>query len=297
VRQPNRIPATLRLARQSYEQRGWQGLARDTRNFVAFNVLGAKTDFTQQRYRLSEELAQQCDYTIQHGPFAGVRLSRDSWWSAADRGAMLLGMYEQEVLESIGKMRNRFSVLVDIGAADGYYAIGSLRAGWVSHAYCYEVSELGRATIKRNAELNGFSEALTILGEAKAGFMNDLKSEYQVKPQECLVIMDIEGGEEDLLAMSGLNSLAHSVSIVEIHDHLVSESFVGQLESSADRAGLDLHYVATGARNPSQFVELAGWSDDDRWMVCSEGRAHLMRWAIMTPRDVNSMTQSSGADQ
>jgi hypothetical protein len=278
-----RVKSALTLARQSFKQRGWSGLTRDGRNFLAFNILGATTDFTQQRYRLSEALALASNFTVQYGPFAGMRFAQESWWSAADRGSMILGMYEQEVLKVLDDNHHGRDILVDVGAADGYYAIGCLKAGWVRHAYCFELSEHGRAAIRRNAELNQCAANITILGEARPGFMAELEHKFNINPKQVFMIMDIEGGEADLLTASALQSLSRSVSVVELHENQLAPSFITQFESSAAKAGLEITYVRTQDRNPSAYPELASWSDDDRWMLCSEGRAQLMRWAILQP--------------
>lgn len=278
-----RVRTVSALARQSLKQRGVSGLLRDGRNYLAFNVLRASTDFTQQRYRLSEALSLACDYTVQYGPFAGMQLAPESWWSAADRGSMILGMYEQEVLKALSDHHDGRSILVDVGAADGYYAIGCLKAGWVQHAYCFELSEHGRTAIARNAELNGCAAQITILGKARPGFMAQLEHEFNVDPKQVLMIMDIEGGEADLLTTSALQSLSGAVSIVELHEQQIAPDFISRFESSAAKAGLAITYVRTQDRNPSAYPELASWSDDDRWMICSEGRTQLMRWAFLQP--------------
>lgn len=269
--------------------RGFRGFFRDARNFLAFNVFGVTADFTQQRFRISEKLSHHCDYTVRYGPFAGMKLAQESWWSAADRGAMILGMYEAEVLVALDQVDRHYDTLVDVGAADGYYAIGCLKAGWVKHAYCFEISEFGRTAIQRNAELNGCSQQVTILGEAKSGFMDTLQNDFNLLPSKCMVIMDIEGGEEELLSKTGLASLSTSVSIVELHEHFISPGFLSNFERIAQSLGLRLEYLSTQARNPNAFPELSGWSDDDRWMLCSEGRMQLMRWALLTPGASSSL--------
>lgn len=272
-------------ARQSWAQRGLTGVARDARNYLAFHVLKASTDFTQQRYRLSERLARECDYTIRYGPFAGMRFTPESWWSAADRGAMILGLYEQEVLQSLARLAPGRHVLVDVGAADGYYAIGCLKAGWVDHVYCYEMSQHGQEAIRTNARHNGCEERITILGEARPGFMGRLQTDHGVDPSRAIVIMDVEGGEQDLLTASELESMSTSISIIEMHEQDLPRDFINGLETRATQAGLTIDYLTTQARDPAAFPELSKWSDDDRWMLCSEGRTQLMRWAILVPRE------------
>jgi len=96
---------------------------RKGKTFVGQRYLGAQPDLVQHRYMLSDRLAAQMSYTVAHGPFRGLKLSQERWWSAADRGSMLLGIYEGEVLAAIGSLARGRTTLVDIGAADGYYAV------------------------------------------------------------------------------------------------------------------------------------------------------------------------------
>jgi len=107
---------------------------------LAQRLLQARPDLAQHRFKLGSDLGQLLNFTVAHGPFTGLRLAVDSWWSAGDRGSMMLGMYEREVLETLDGWRGLADVFVDVGAADGYYAVGCLRAGIVGRAICYEIS-------------------------------------------------------------------------------------------------------------------------------------------------------------
>jgi len=279
----NRIKTRARLARQSFRDRGFSGFNSDLRNYIAYQVLQAKTDFTQQRFRLSNRLSRELGDTVKYGPFKGVLLSSESWWSGADRGVMLLGMYEQEVLLALESADRKFQVLVDVGAADGYYALGCLKAGWVSHAYCYEMSAAGREAIARNAARNGLTDHVTILAEATPGFFDDLVADFGIDPASTLLIMDVEGAEQSLLSGRGLESLHNSFSIIELHEECLPSDFVEDVIHRAESCGLSAELVMTQQRDPSEFPELRDWSDDDRWMLCSEGRSRLMRWLILKP--------------
>ncbi len=47
-------------------------------------------------------------------------LSKDYWWLGSDKGAILLGIYEQEVLNSIMSIPKKYNVFIDLGPANGY---------------------------------------------------------------------------------------------------------------------------------------------------------------------------------
>ena len=66
---------------------------------------------------------------VAHGPFKGMQLSRQAWWGTKDACSKLLGVYERQVQEKLEAFASHASVLVDIGAADGYMAIGAVRSG------------------------------------------------------------------------------------------------------------------------------------------------------------------------
>ena len=276
---------------RSLRDKGVAPTAAAARDYLADNIFKSRADFTQQRFRLSEQLGRQLDYTVAYGPFAGLTLNRESWWSAADRGTMLLGLYEQEVLQALESAPRSFDTLIDVGAADGYYAIGCLKAGWVNHAYCYEESEAGQQVILSNARANGVAGQVTVLGTADSTFVEHLRAEHSVDPSRCLVIIDIEGGEFDILTPQVLSSLKDSFVIVELHEG-VAEATQG-LKSIEGGIGpdVDVSFVSTGPRNPSQFPILSDWPDDDRWMLCSEGRASLMRWMILSPQLASTSAQ------
>lgn len=274
---------TTRLALAHLRVHGWRSAAHAARNVLAFRVLGATTDLTQHRYRLSQSLARQLDSTVARGPFAGTVLSDESWWSAADRGSMLLGLYEAQVLSWLQANAPGRRALVDIGAADGYYAIGALVAGWVEHAYCFEISDEGRRVIASNARRNGVSERVTILGEATPGFIGQLRAAGAPEPSTWCVICDIEGGEFSLLDDATAADLTGACGIVELHADATADPRVRALVSRL-AATHEVELLPSGPRDPASIPELEGWCDDDRWLLCSESRAATMHWLAFRPR-------------
>jgi len=48
-----------------------------------------------------------------------------------------------------------------------------------------------------------------------------------------------------------------------------------------------INLIDTGSRDPSQYNELRNFSDNDKWLVCSEGRKRSGSWMHLTPLDHN----------
>ena len=44
--------------------------------------------------------------------------------------------------------------------------------------------------------------------------------------------------------------------------------------------------IKTGSRDPSNFAEFDDFSDNDRWLMMSEGRRWNMTWQIVSPKNI-----------
>ena len=275
--------STFRRGLISLQSSGIRQTVRSTSMFVA-QRFGLQPDLVQHRYSLGRKLSSDFDHTIRYGPFRGTRLIPDSRWSAADRGSMLLGLYEQEVLEQLQRLSKGRRVLVDVGAADGYYAVGALRSGLFEHVVCFEIDPDGRRIISEQARGNGVSRSVTILGEATKHFFDEAKKAYDFDTPEAVILMDIEGGEFSALSEAVLQQVSGASLIVEIHDFGNAEALDADKLLSRLSEYFRVSVISQSERNPNGFSELAHWSDDDRWLLCSESRRSRMRWFVCEPR-------------
>lgn len=235
----------------------------------------------QRRVALYEGLNQRLNGIVGYGPFAGMRLPRETSWAGPDRSSMLLGMYEQEVVAKIASYQCGSGVFIDLGAADGFYGVGVLLAGWFDTSYCYEMSEIGQKTLLRNAYENGVGDKVVVRGLASEKFYREIPAEQLAGT---VVLIDIEGGEFDLLTAATLEALRRATIIIEVHPWVDGgEERLALLRSRA-QATHDVSSFKTGARDPSQFEELSGYNDTDRWLICSEDRPMLMTWLVLDRR-------------
>jgi tRNA G46 methylase TrmB len=112
-------------------------------------------------------LCEKYNYEVAYGPFKGMKLNKDIWWSKNDRITQTLGTYEEHILESLIDFRNKGATrLIDIGAADGYFAVGMAYAKIYKNVYAFEIEQQGRYRIAENAYANGCKDSLIIQGEA-----------------------------------------------------------------------------------------------------------------------------------
>jgi len=52
---------------------------------------------------------------------------------------MILGLYERQVLDELTMLCDGAKPLIDVGAADGYYAIGAVHSGLAPRAARFEL--------------------------------------------------------------------------------------------------------------------------------------------------------------
>ena len=241
---------------------------------IASNIISS------HRARIQNLVANFHQQTIAYGPFKGFKFDPASSWGE-DRGSMILGIYEQEILESLEQISSRFKTFIDLGAADGYYGIGVLVNTIFSKSYCFEISENGREVIAKNAALNNVIDKVVIKGEARKDFYEGIPSEDL---KSSVLLVDIEGGEFDLLDKNTFAAFSHSIIFIELHHQFFEDGENKLSKLIADAKDTHLIDVLTMSnRNLSKFDELNTLNDTDRWMLCSEGRPFMMKWLRLDP--------------
>ena len=95
--------------------------------------------------------------TIKGGPFAGMRYPATECGSALL--PKLLGTYEREIAPIFAEIKAlQPDLLIDIGAAEGYYAVGCLDANLVPKVVAFELDSRAQKIIHRLRETNRIPE-------------------------------------------------------------------------------------------------------------------------------------------
>jgi hypothetical protein len=195
--------------------------------------------------------------TVSGGPFAGL-IYPDA--SATSLIPKLLGVYERELHGALERaVAAAPEHIVNVGAADGYYAVGLARRCPAATVVAFEADAGQRDLLARVAAANGVD--LRVEGAAQR--LPDLPA------GRVLVVMDCEGCERSLLDPG---PLAAATIIVELHDFIApADELIAGFERSHE-----VTVVATGAQPPGRGSRLA--------LALSEYRPGPMRWAVMIPR-------------
>jgi hypothetical protein len=199
-------------------------------------------------------------------------------------GPKLLGVYELELQQTIRSvLRDTYEHVTDIGAAEGYYAVGLLRAMPKLRVTAFESTPAGRRAMRCMAKRNGVAQRLTILGTCDTlQLQNALNSAGRA-----LVICDLEGAEDHLLDPRELRGLNRTDMLVELHDFVD----IGISPRIAQRFSVT-HGITRFRSTRREYRDLPGVAGLDKrqlLFLASERRPCVMEWfwlrSTMTERE------------
>ncbi len=146
---------------------------------------------------------------VLHGPFAGMKypLRAVSTRHAIPR---LLGSYELELHPVLESLRQTYRCAIDIGSAEGYYAVG-LAMRLRIPVYAFEADSRERALSREMASLNGVGELVLTSGYCDRVRLAALGT------ARSLIFSDCEGYELELFDDEMPGKLRFSDLIIETH--------------------------------------------------------------------------------
>ena len=247
------------------------------------NLLAAieKAMVKQRRKRVSRKLFHAFGGVVQNGPFKGLKLGGDANTSAGNLGAKIFGLYETEVLDKIQEL-GPFTDIVNFGAADGYFALGVLVGKLARRSICFELTEQGRASIGRSARNNGLIQQVEVRGAVDES-VGDQLVELRISPTKTLILCDIEGAEFTIFTAKLLSQLAGASLIVELHDRLMPEGLRLREELIKRLPPEAVPKILVSRPKDWRGIEsIESLEDNDRALVCSDGRKVLGEWLVVT---------------
>jgi precorrin-6B methylase 2 len=209
------------------------------------------------------------------GPFAGME-----YVFAATEGALvprLLGTYESELHPHLQALAEAgLDCVVDVGCAEGYYAVGLARMmPWVT-VYAHDIDAKARAACAELADKNAVTDRVIVGGEfAPDGFQ-------AFAGRRVLVMVDAEGAEVDILQPALSPALAAMNVIVETHDVFRR----GALATVTERFAAT-HDIVRVDQQPKAF-DMPPWLAElphlDQLLAVWEWRAAPTPWLVMSPK-------------
>ena len=224
------------------------------------------------------------DLTVNGGPFTGLRYpaARASGSSFLPK---LAGFYECELHGILSTVIKRgVHRMVDVGCAEGYYAVGMARAVPSLAVEAYDSDAHARQLCVELAKANGVASRVTVKGELDAGRLSTILAETP----NTFVLSDCEGFELPLIEGLDKNAIRSATFLIECHDHYVNTPISERLAALL-RATHDVTLIASiSDRDRAQFFidSHSPYRDCgafDRHILTSEGRGAQMFWVFAVP--------------
>ena len=112
---------------------------------------------------LSYEHAKKHNFIVQYGIFKNLKMNHDISWGRGDIASKIYGFYENKIQQKLKDINN--PILIDIGAADGFFAIGSLKSKICEFCYAFEETKKSRENLSKTAKINNVQKKLSIIGK------------------------------------------------------------------------------------------------------------------------------------
>jgi hypothetical protein len=161
---------------------------------------------------LRSRVIKRSQLRVVSGPFQGMQYIVQSFASVFE--PKLLGIYERELHKTIEEaVTSGFTKVIDIGAAEGYYAIGLALRLPKAVVWAFEADEQARSLIRLIAERNNVSDRVHAMGLCRT---EDLAAIIPGN-EKTLIVCDVEGAEATLLNPQTVPGLRNSFLIVEMH--------------------------------------------------------------------------------
>lgn len=228
--------------------------------------------------KLAQELCVHSNGAIMDGPFRGLRYSPDAIQDL-EFAKKILGTYENELhptLEII--LSNQYDLIVDIGAAEGYYLIGLGRKFPGSRIVGFEAVDTRRQIAEKNIQWNQMGERIEMKGFCNLESLKELLSEAD----HPLILIDCEGYELTLMQPNSIPALSRSDILMELHEleqqgTTISEIMTNRFKSTHKPSFINVR--------PEKRVEHPLLEQKDPGIVSrivNEGRRYSTGWVLLT---------------
>jgi len=249
-----------------------------------FKKTGLSNFIDKKKNTLGKEISKISNNKVLYGPYAGTKILSSYGWSNTDFSSKYLGIYESHIQNKIINLakKKKFSHFVDLGAAEGYHIISLLKKKIFKKGIAFELNKKSREILKKNSLINNLHNKISIYGDANfLSLSNILKN---INPRNLLFLLDIEGKEYYLFDDKFCKKFSLSTFIIEEHPFNVSnkkkiKSFMQKIKKHHN-----IEILNDVSKNPFNFKILDKFSDDEKYLMMSEGRPKSMRWLILKPK-------------
>ena len=261
-----------------------------------FSGVGAIANAMKQLHQITQEPARfeesnrllalvTAELVVRNGLFQGMKYP-DARSAGSSLLPKIIGSYEAELAPVFEKILSRdYSEVIDIGCAEGYYAIGLAIRLPKALCYAFDTSIDARNMCERMARINGVESRVVI------GQHCDPKALCSIPVRaRALVISDCEGYEKELFTRDVFYHLKNHDILIESHDMFDIEIMPELIARSANTHRVTVINSIDDIQKARDyhFPETEGLDAKTKLLIFREGRAAIMQWLFFEPITSNS---------
>ncbi len=213
---------------------------------------------------------------VLNGKFKGMKYPKK--FNARTYYPKLLGSYESELNVVIEKLFKRsYDLIIDIGCADGYYAVGFALKFPNSLILAYDTDSEILELCREMSVLNKTQERIVLGGLFTKENLMSLD-----KDKSGLIFCDCEGYERYLFDIDVANHLRNYDFIIETHDFIQID-----ISTFLTKSFIDTHKVELIKSNDDilkakyyLFNEINNLPLRERYSILKENRPNIMEWIV-----------------
>lgn len=219
---------------------------------------------------------------VRAGPFANMKYpDYESFGSAL--APKILGTYEAELHDVIREIIiSDYDTIIDVGCAEGYYAVGLGREMPYSTIYAYDTNSHARNLCQKMAEMNEVKNRVIIEAQFNLGELINLGDEIR----HGFIICDVEGAEVDIFRkdLPGWDILKNRFDLlVEIHEHLRPGIKATLIDNFQADYSIEIISTVPDRLRPSTYPisMIQNCSLKNQRLLLAEFRSKPMEWLYM----------------
>jgi hypothetical protein len=232
----------------------------------------------QHFYNLNEDDTSKTFFKekkVLNGPFANM-LYPDFQSIGSVLYAKLLGSYEFELHDVInGIINGGYQQYLDIGCAEGYYAIGlALKTSdCISHAF--DINQQALEQCRKMAIINNLNEKVFTYSKCDA----DTLASFDFS-KKTFILADCEGYEKQLFNSSNVNSFKHADILIEVHNYIDDSISAHLLKLFSNTHKVEIIGSINDFQRPYiiKYTQLTNLDYSLKYSLLKERRPGFMQW-------------------
>ena len=170
---------------------------------------------------------------------------------------------------------------IDCGAAEGFHIISLLKKKIFKTAVAFEINKKSRDLLIKNAINNNVKKKISVY--SKANFASLKKLEIK-NFKKTLFLLDIEGAEFNLFDKNFCRYFSKSFFIIEDHNFIILNKKKTNSFYKTIKKFFKVEFVDDNFENPLNYKILDNLTEDEKYLILSEGRPLRMQWIILLPK-------------